>query len=807
MQTSVTSSNKFPLRDSRILERLQGAVFGMWDPIRDCVDHCRSDGTFVRKLLTIVSIGCVWILLGRGLTFGQQTSRLIDQEPFDRIVLNEENNSESLIVLPLDFPNRTVPAEFPKNGSIRARLTTNPDEELEISWSGIERIELFEDQVLKEARKLAAEKRFDDAFETLAYLRDRYPKTAGLNEVTDALLYAEATALYQSKQVERAWILLDEVFRRSPERKGVATALRKVLDATFQAEMNEKSYAHARQRYQFAQERYGQAMTDLLDGWKKQLTDVALQMKTETLAHLDRGELREAYLASVTMMNAWPDLKDARELASQVSARYPLLRAGVQELAGMRSTQSPSASFDWTSRRTQRLTSRCVAEATGVGPDGTIYKSPLGNLQVADDLRSMTLQMNDKTLSFISAPQVALQWISMARNDQPFGHEAWSALVQKIDVRDGTVIVAQFRQPHLRPESLIEVPIAHGASPSPFHPYQAVEPTGGEQAFRIDSQYALATELQAREVLERVFESPQLAVAALRRGELDLVDRLFPGDVVLLQKDASLQVVAYRAASLHLLVANRGRDYPSNRLFRRALLYAIDRERILHRDLLGGTEVAGCRVISGPFPAGISEDDPLGYAYDARIEPRPYDPRHARTLLQLAQVEIEAAAKKRKVTPPTLSEIVLAHPPHEVARVACQEIVRDLQVIGLSCRLLPIDGQFQSSEEEPWDLRYVDVVMTEPLTAAPQLLSVQGVAGCTSPHVNLALRQLEQVTNWNDAGGRLRVIHQLVHDDTSVLPLWQIVEHLAHRKELQGLAAQPLTTYQDIESWRVTGGP
>lgn len=743
---------------------------------------------------------------GFGVSTGQQTSRLIDQEPFDRIVLNQENQGQVLIALPLDLPNRVVPPEFPRTGSIRARLTTNPEEELEISWSGIERIELFEDAVLKEARKLATEKRFDDAFEELAYLRDRFPKTAGLDELTDVLMYAEATSLYQAKQVERAWILLDEIYRRSPERKGVATALRRVLDAIFQAEMNDKNYAHARQRYQLARERYAQALPDLLESWKKQLSDIATTKKQETQSHLERGELREAYLASVTMLNAWPELQDAKELARQVSLRYPLVRVGVEELVGTRLTGPKDSMVDWAARRTRRLRERHLAEPTGVGPDGTIYQSPIGKLQLADDFRSLSLQLNDKIASHLSASLVGLRLVSMAHEDDPQTQEAWRAGIERIDVQGLDTILARFRRPQLRPESLIDVPMMEDKQAF-LQPYEAMEPQEGEQVFRLAASYLLATETQPREIIERTFESPQQAIQALRRGELDLVDRLFPGDVALLQKDPNLNVVAYRSATLHCLVANRRRDFPSNRLFRKAVLYGIDRERILKRDLLGGIDLPGCRVLSGPFPAGITEDDPLGYAYNSRIEPRAYDPRHARTLLQLAQIELEASAKKRKVEPPALGELVFFHPKNELARVACQEIVRDLQVMGLSCRLQAIDGGIPAGEEDTWDFRYVDLFMPEPLMGASQLLSADGIAGGSSPHVQLALRQLEQVTNWNDAGERLRVIHQLVHDDTSVLPLWQMVEHLAHRKELQSVVAQPLTTYQDVEAWRVTGGP
>jgi ABC-type transport system substrate-binding protein len=290
-------------------------------------------------------------------------------------------------------------------------------------------------------------------------------------------------------------------------------------------------------------------------------------------------------------------------------------------------------------------------------------------------------------------------------------------------------------------------------------------------------------------------------VQALRRGEIDLIDRVFPADVTNLSRDEQLQLRAYRLPSLHVLVPNPARPYPANRVFRRCVAYALDREHILRRELLGGRNLAGCRLISGPFPLGVTVDDPLGYAYDSRVDPRAYDPRHARILLQLAHIEIKAEAEKNKESPPEMKELVLAFPTSELARVACSAMVEDLKVLGLACNLRPLPPGTCRPDDDRWDLLYVDYVMQEPLVDAPRLLAADGFAACPSPHLNLALRQLQRAISWNQAGERLRAVHQVCYDDTSVIPLWQLVDYAAYRQELAGLVDSPVTTYQAIEGW------
>ena len=49
---------------------------------------------------------------------------------------------------------------------------------------------------------------------------------------------------------------------------------------------------------------------------------------------------------------------------------------------------------------------------------------------------------------------------------------------------------------------------------------------------------------------------------------------------------------------------------------------------------------------------------------------------------------------------------------------------------------------------------------------------------------------------------RLRRIDRLAHDEVAVVPLWQLPDHFAYRKDLAGIATGTLTLYQNVEQWK-----
>ena len=147
--------------------------------------------------------------------------------------------------------------------------------------------------------------------------------------------------------------------------------------------------------------------------------------------------------------------------------------------------------------------------------------------------------------------------------------------------------------------------------------------------------------------MERYFETSEEAIGALRRGDIDVVDFLFPDDAARLAGDTTLRVVPYALPTIHVLVPNHQKLFTANQTFRRALVYGINRQAILETEVLGNQKVAGCQLISGPFPIGTRDNDPLAYAYDQRIVPRSYHPRLASILNTLARRELKEKAQKR----------------------------------------------------------------------------------------------------------------------------------------------------------------
>jgi ABC-type transport system substrate-binding protein len=289
---------------------------------------------------------------------------------------------------------------------------------------------------------------------------------------------------------------------------------------------------------------------------------------------------------------------------------------------------------------------------------------------------------------------------------------------------------------------------------------------------------------------------------ALERGEIDILERVFPGDIPSLTGHSDLAVRAVTMPTTHLLVLRDRHPYLANRTFRRALIYGINRELILSQGLLRGQKLPGFRVVSAPFPAPAASGNTQSYAYDQEIAPHPYDPRLALTLRLVAQREIKSAYEKLEQQPPEYVPLLLGHPADETSRIACRAIVKQLDLIGVKCKLAEfVPGQFD--DKGACDLIYLQAATWEPLVDAGRLLGPDGVSPASSAFIQLTLRQIEGATNWQVARERFRQLHRLLHEDVSVIPLYQTHDHYAYRKSLQGLAVPRVTLYENIDQWQV----
>ncbi len=214
---------------------------------------------------------------------------------------------------------------------------------------------------------------------------------------------------------------------------------------------------------------------------------------------------------------------------------------------------------------------------------------------------------------------------------------------------------------------------------------------------------------------------------------------------------------------------------------------------------MAGRTVSGSQQISGPFPHA-ADKDPHGYAYDSKVVARPYDPQ-SRPAARRHGALAEGGSKPAKNAAGYLvGPLVLVHPPEAAALVAAQSIRRQLQAVGVDVTLRT------AAPDDPlgdFDLAYVELAMQEPVVDVWRLLGPGGLGGLPSAYLEQALAELLAASDWTQACTRLKAIHRLVADEVDVIPLWQLVEHLAHSSGVANLGERPVTLYDHVENWQV----
>lgn len=733
----------------------------------------------------------------------QQTAepRLSDQDPFDRITLDEENQGAVIKVEPLDLPGRRMPEMPFGEDRIRVKLYSQLDKTYEIAWKHITKIEFYEQMLLAEARRFIDQNRLDDAFDALQHLRQNYPQTPGLAEQLEAYLYISAGRLFREERWSEALGVLEELHRLNPDYKLGATGrplaqvLASVIEKMVDGYLANSDHRTARLLLARVRRDYGERFRDTVDRREQELQSLAIVQRDAAAKHATQQKWREAHRAARNMLDIWPDVAGGAQLAAEIRARYPMMTVGVTQSARNRDRQRID---DWAARRAGKLTTRPLIEYLKPGAEGGQYAFRDGSLQVSEDRRRMTLQLaanNAKATGY----DLAQRLFDVAQPDHADYNVTWASLFRSATVRDVMTVEVELRRSYVAPEAVLEFPGLAALSAGKPGLFRAVASPGDEQPYEVVLRFGDAA--APAEIVERRFDESAVMLSALRRGEVDVVDRVFPADVRTLENDSAVRVGRYVLPTLHYLVPSPQSELAKNATIRRAIAYGIPRDAILRDQLLGGRPMAGCRTINGPFSPGAFDLDPLSYAVDPQVPNRPADPRLAATLIGLVERQLKSEAEKQMQSPPALA-IVIGHSQSEVAKVACQSIAQQLTALGLATTLQPLPAGETRDVSGQCDFVYTEVTIGEPMIDARRLFGEAGAAATSDPYLKLALRRLDEATTWPQARARLRELHRIVHAEVSVIPLWQIVEHFAYRADVAGLDEQTVHLYDGVERWR-----
>lgn len=728
------------------------------------------------------------------------TLRLFERTPCDLIVLKNQADGGFEVEL-LDLPDRKLPVDPKPNDKLVIRLVRDPTGEYEIHWRDVAEVRLFEQRLLAEAQSLVTKEEFDEAYDYFGFLQRNYAGLAGLEEAVQHFLYEEAKAWQRREQYAQALSLLEALAERNPAFAGLDAALGAATGKLVEQYAARQDYHSTARLLANLAARFPQQAT--LHTWEERLAQEAMGIVVKAKERLAAGRLHESYELAESALRIWPKLSAGREFFDELHVRYRSVAVGVMALRDQPPQGSCASIVDWAQRRSEPLLNQTLLEFGEPGPEGGRYQSPLGDCEATDLGQGLLFRLraglHTKQGEPLTSSDVARRLAAQTLRDRPEYWAEWAELCSAIEVRDIQEVQVTFRRAHPHPEAMLSSIIIGPTAGRSL--YDLTERKPDENVYLAQLSGAAGVG-QIQRVVERKYASSDRLLADLKNETIAAVDRVPPSDVAAFKAAEKVTVERYCVPTVHCLWPNPTRPLTRSRTFRRALEYGIHRGLILDQHILKGRPLAGCRQVSGPFPPGVGIGDTIGYGYDERVKPRPYDPRLAITLATVALQEAAAEARTRGETLEAMPTLALSHPPGPIAPVACRAIQRHLETVGIPVVLKEMPSTLALAPGSEVDLAYLELSWQEPLVEAGRVFGPSGPLGEPGASLRLALTSVAEADTWREVSDRLHRLHRLIHEEATLIPLWQMSEHLAYHQHLQGVGAKPASLYAHVEAWR-----
>ncbi len=435
------------------------------------------------------------------------------------------------------------------------------------------------------------------------------------------------------------------------------------------------------------------------------------------------------------------------------------------------------------------------------------------NLEVADLGRRLDLTLRTgPSWSDGSGPVTAIDVVrSLAERADPNSPRysaRWEDLLDRVELVDPHRVLISLRRTPLKPEAWLRGPIgpAHAGRDGLVPMADGSRQVVGDGPFILrsitDSTATFAASDSQAVAIRRIREvrvpDGSNAVRALQRGEVSLVEHLPANRVAEVSADKDYGVGRYTLARLHFLALDGRTVVLSNRMLRRAISYAVDRETILEETLLGRDPDAENRPSDGVFPVD-------SYGNAPGVEPLEHNALMARMLVAAARAGNGIGADQ--------ADLRISRDPRgparrpEDRRVAPRAAGLEIEAVERPESTLETD--LRSGRR--FDIAYRALTCPEPVADVGPLIcpgydaptSTDSLGAIASPRILQLLLGLEHAPEFPTARGIVIQLDREVRDELPIIPLWQLQDHYAWRGRLKGPADESNDLYQGIERWEI----
>jgi tetratricopeptide (TPR) repeat protein len=372
------------------------------------------------------------------------------------MTLDQANDSKVLLLQPVKLPDRRVPEKPRLSEKLRVRLLAD-GQEYEVAWQNIERLELYEEMVLADANQLAADGKFDEAYEYFTFLFEYYPQVQDLAAGQQAYLYLSSAAAFRQQKYNEALALAEELLAQNRDYKASETSptmlavLGNIADKLIGLYVEKRDYRSARTLLGRLSAQYRAGDEPFAIRWREEMTGQAAARRDEARAHLEAGRFVQAYDATAAMRAIWPDVEGGQELAAEIARRFPRVVVGVEHPALASDSRSL---IDPAARRVGRLLERGLLEFVGPGPEGGHYVSPIGTVEQSVD--GLELLFNLRPDVGVTGHELSNLLLSWARPGQMGFEPAWARTLASVRVTNVSRVRAELQAPHVLAKSLLQ---------------------------------------------------------------------------------------------------------------------------------------------------------------------------------------------------------------------------------------------------------------------------------------------------------------------------------------------------------------
>jgi tetratricopeptide (TPR) repeat protein len=682
----------------------------------------------------------------------------------------------------------------------------------------------FEDMILRRIDEEIAVGNLNASYELLVFLTKRLedPKPAennskelwkGMQQREFQLLFAEAQLRIEAGEYESALMALEDLYTKAPNFARIEAAISRTCNALITKSIDAGDYRQA--RFYMARLARIYPNHEVYQSAASRLQELSNKFKQEAQTQWSQGTFSAAIESYRVAIDAMPRAAGLIQEYRKFAREYQILRVGVLELAKRPDADEPLLTgtplyMDAETRRNQL--NRTPLFRINHVKDGRPHYSTtlLEEWQPVDLGRTWILHMRPTRETWdidspMSGYELGLNLLARLNPESPTYDERFDYFVREINFPTPNQITIQLDHIPLEGEQLFakwtlndyfKSNLNSSSTPNPvvLNRFSDARVNPSMHRFeRLRKQPRNASEMHVAEIQEWQYPDYPATIQALNRGEVDALPDMDPILIPQLKKDARYYVIPYALPTTHFLQFHPQSRYFPIREYRKAVMYALDRQKILHSVI--PPEVNGFsygKLLTAPF-SSRSE------GYSLTLKQAMHEPSAALVLGLTAQ-------KKAGEKLPPLRILVSKEP--TVQKIA-QEIIANLELVKIEAVLVTADQltpQLKESTDPGWDVVYRHVRIYDPKSELWPMMTFSPTAALENLKVfpewlRNELMEWDQASDWKTSAKVAQQIQEDLLGEAYFIPLFEIQDHFICRKQIRGIPPNLIHAYDRIEQW------